>query len=367
MVVNRFSVGVVGAAFMIAAAGCSSSDVAVDDVEETVASVVEASEPEEISEETEASEETGTESDSSETSATETDDESSSGQATDTAQTSGTETDQPSSSSDSQESETTTSVEAMEPESDQGEDSESVFYLTTLWSLTIEEEQPRSGYDRDSWPHWRDTNGTGCDSRKDLLIMYAYKNNDEGDETIDVTDCVVVDGMWFSWYDATETSNSSSLDVDHIVSLAEAHDSGGANWSRSQKQEFANYLGNLILTSASTNRSKSDKDLGEWKPPYQAVWCVTAQQTVAVKSMFGLSVDQREHDALEEMLDTCNAGGQTSWRHASAYSSIPAKTNNPPTINAPITRKNSSFESFLVTGSAAGGRHVLPVSLGAAR
>ena len=235
---------------------------------------------------------------------------------------------------------TSTTVSSATEKQAGAEDSEAIFYLTTLWALPVTEEQPRSGYDRDDWPHWRDTNGSGCNSRQDLLIMYAYNNNDEGDETIDVTDCVVADGNWFSWYDATETSNSSSLDVDHIVSLAEAYDSGGANWSRSQKQEFANYLGNLILTSASTNRSKSDKDLGEWKPPYQAVWCVTAQQTVLVKSTFGLSVDQRERDAIEDMLDTCNAGGQTSWRHASASSPVPVVTSTsavPQTTSAPQT------------------------------
>ena len=128
---------------------------------------------------------------------------------------------------------TSTTVSSATEEQAEAEDSEGTFYLTTLWALPVVEEQPRSGYDRDDWPHWRDTNGSGCNSRQDLLIMYAYKNNDEGDETIDVTDCVVADGNWFSWYDATETSNSSSLDVDHIVSLAEAHDSGGATWSRS--------------------------------------------------------------------------------------------------------------------------------------
>ena len=244
---------------------------------------------------------------------------------------------------------TPTAVSSATEEQAEAEDSEGTFYLTTLWALPVVDEQPRSGYDRDDWPHWRDTNGSGCNSRQDLLIMYAYKNNDEGDETIDVTDCVVVEGTWFSWYDATETSNSSSLDVDHIVSLAEAHDSGGANWSRSQKQEFANYLGNLILTSASTNRSKSDKDLAEWKPPYQAVWCVTAQQTVLVKSTFGLSVDQRERDAIEDMLDTCNAGGQTTWRHAAASSFAPVVVST-----SSVLQTTSAPQTTTVTETTAG-------------
>ena len=152
---------------------------------------------------------------------------------------------------------TSTSVSSVEEQAGV-EDSEGIFYLETLWALTVEEEQPRSGYDRDDWPHWKDTNGSGCDSRKDLVMLYAFEN-----PVIDYESCSVSGGVWYSWYDGTTTTNSSSFDVDHIVSLAEAHDSGGANWSRSKKQEFANYAVNLVLVSASSNRSKSDKDVAE--------------------------------------------------------------------------------------------------------
>jgi len=197
--------------------------------------------------------------------------------------------------------------------------------------LTVEEEQPRSGYDRDDWPHWKDTNGSGCDSRKDLVMLYAFEN-----PTIDYDSCSVSGGVWYSWYDGTTTTNSSSFDVDHIVSLAEAHDSGGANWSRSKKQEFANYEVNLVLVSASSNRSKSDKDVAEWKPAQQA-WCATATRIVSVKYTFGLSVDQAEADALEEMLGYCGRDGQVDWFVANPVmpETASATTAAPPTTAAP--------------------------------
>ena len=213
------------------------------------------------------------------------------------------------------------------------EDSEGIFYLETLWALTVEEEQPRSGYDRDDWPHWKDTNGSGCDSREDLVMLYAFEN-----PVIDYDSCSVSGGVWYSWYDGTTTTNSSSFDVDHIVSLAEAHDSGGANWSRSKKQEFANYEVNLVLVSASSNRSKSDKDVAEWKPAQQA-WCATATRIVSVKYSFGLSVDQAEADALEEMLGYCGSEGQVDWFVANPAipETAPATTATTATTAAPAT------------------------------
>ena len=190
---------------------------------------------------------------------------------------------------------------------EEGQTDETERWLTTLEAISLEEEQPRSGYDRDSWPHWRDTNGTGCDSRKDLVMLYAFE-----DAVLDYDDCSVSGGVWYSWFDGVTTDNSSSFDVDHIVSLAEAHDSGGANWPRSKKQEFANDARNLVLVSASSNRSKSDKDVAEWRP-MQEVWCITARQVLSVKYSYGLSVDQAEFDSLAKMLLYCGREGQISW------------------------------------------------------
>ena len=135
-------------------------------------------------------------------------------------------------------------------------------------------------------------------------MLYAFE-----DAVLDYDSCSVSGGVWYSWFDGVTTDNSSSFDVDHIVSLAEAHDSGGANWSRSKKQEFANDARNLVLVSSSSNRSKSDKDVAEWRP-MQQVWCVTARMVVSAAHTYGLSVDQAEFDALEEMLGYCGKEGR---------------------------------------------------------
>ena len=48
------------------------------------------------------------------------------------------------------------------------------------------------------------------------------------------------DGTWFSWYDGRTISNSSELDIDHMVPLAEAHSSGAWKWDASRKRQYAN-------------------------------------------------------------------------------------------------------------------------------
>jgi hypothetical protein len=48
----------------------------------------------------------------------------------------------------------------------------------------------------------------------------------------------------------------SSIDIDHVVSLRDAYDSGGASWRLSKKQSFANDRGNHVPSCASVNRSK---------------------------------------------------------------------------------------------------------------
>lgn len=47
-----------------------------------------------------------------------------------------------------------------------------------------------------------------------------------------------------------------AVDIDHVVSLRDAHDSGGAVWPLSRKQTFANDRQNHVPACAAVNRSK---------------------------------------------------------------------------------------------------------------
>ncbi|MDA3022511.1 MAG: excalibur calcium-binding domain-containing protein [Actinomycetota bacterium] len=155
-----------------------------------------------------------------------------------------------------------------------------------------------SGYARSLFRHWTDRDGNGCDARKDVLIAEAISGR--------VAACTVVGGVWQSAYDGVTTSNSSTFDVDHRVPLKEAWDSGAWRWSASTREAFANDLGyahSLIAVSASSNRSKSDRDPADWLPKYDV--CTYVKTWIAVKYRWRLSVDSTEKSTLNRLLGSC--------------------------------------------------------------
>jgi hypothetical protein len=168
-----------------------------------------------------------------------------------------------------------------------------------LAALTVAPEGSSDGYDRDLFPHWINQSGA-CDTREVVL------QRDGTGVAVD-SSCQPTSGQWYSVYDATWVSDSSDVDIDHIVALAEAWRSGASGWTTQRRQEFANNLSlaQLIAVSASSNASKSDKDPAEWTPPNQNTWCIYAREWIWVKSSYGLTVDSAEKQALQSLLGSC--------------------------------------------------------------
>ena len=116
-------------------------------------------------------------------------------------------------------------------------------------------------------------------------------------------------GRWFSRYDGQSTTVASGFDIDHMVPLAEAWGSGAQAWTAQRRQDYANdltYRLALIAVTASSNRSKGDRDPAEWLPPSKSYWCKYLRQWVGVKYRWGLAVDATEKVALEDGLRGCS-------------------------------------------------------------
>jgi hypothetical protein len=115
------------------------------------------------------------------------------------------------------------------------------------------------------------------------------------------SDCSLSGGEWYSNYDGVTTSDPSDFDIDHFVPLNEAWQSGAYSWTSEKRKEFANDLGfgkSLIAVSASSNRSKSDKDPTNWIPSNSSYLCEYVTAWVEVKIRWGLSADQPEIESL---------------------------------------------------------------------
>jgi hypothetical protein len=174
-----------------------------------------------------------------------------------------------------------------------------------LAQLRVAPENPRTGYDRALFEHWIDADGNRCDTREEVLKAESLTP-----AQVDYYGCKVVAGDWVSLYDGFTTDQPGELDIDHVVALAEAWDSGAHGWDAARRRDFANdlgYAGSLIAVSASSNRSKSDRDPAEWLPPRREAWCLFATDWVAVKIRWNLSADPAEVAALRTALETCGS------------------------------------------------------------
>lgn len=144
-------------------------------------------------------------------------------------------------------------------------------------------------YDRSAWGDWSKHDGL-CNTREYLIKI-------GGTGVYTDKDCKAVNGRWYSTYDDTITLDPRTLDIDHIVPLSEAFNSGAQNWSRAQMNQFYNDLDNLMVVSARSNRSKGDKDPASWLPVRQEI-CDYLGKYTFVKSKYRLSYDERERGAI---------------------------------------------------------------------
>jgi hypothetical protein len=91
------------------------------------------------------------------------------------------------------------------------------------------------------------------------------------------------------------------------VPLANAWRSGASAWTTGKREDFANDLDRpqLVAVSQTSNRAKGDQDPSTWKPSVTGTWCEYAQDWIAVKSYWKLTVTTGEKSALVKMLEKC--------------------------------------------------------------
>lgn len=219
-----------------------------------------------------------------------------------------------------------------------------------LVGLRIEPEGARAGYDRDLFQHWVDDDSDGCNTREQVLI-----DESRSPAQVDPYGCKVVAGDWFSSYDGLTFSDPSELDIDHVVALAEAWDSGASGWDATRRRAFANDLDHpeaLAAVSASSNRSKSDLDPGQWKPTREAAWCQYARDWVTVKKAWDLSADQNEVDDLKVMLRSCNGSSPSPGASVTIRSDNPAGPGELGWKNSPVWNNDGDTAHLQNAGGA---------------
>jgi len=175
--------------------------------------------------------------------------------------------------------------------------------------------EQQSGYKRSLFRHWSDLDRDGCSTREEVLIAESLTN-----AQVDAFGCKVIAGDWYSPYDNQRYSDPADVDIDHVVALKEAWDSGAHSWSASRRELFANDLSDgrsLIAVKDSVNQSKSDKDPSNWIPRNSAYLCTYLADWVAVKARWGLSMDTSEWGRIRNLLNaSCRTTTITPWGSA---------------------------------------------------
>jgi len=219
-----------------------------------------------------------------------------------------------------------------------------------LAGIRVERERP-AGYQRALFPHWQDVDGDGCDAREQVL-----KRDSTSLPQVDPFRCFVVEGDWLSPYDGAVLSDRTRVDIDHVVALKEAWDSGAWAWSTAQRTAYANDTSDprsLRATSASSNRSKSDKDPSNWLPPRAEYRCTYVAEWVAIKARWGLSMDESEFGRVRNLLNGECAGTATA-----ALPPLPVAVPTPAPGAAPVS-PSPAAPAPAAPGSVSGGEQAV--------
>lgn len=113
------------------------------------------------------------------------------------------------------------------------------------------------------------------------------------------------DGMTSKYSGAVFRSLKES-DIEHVISLSEAHDSGLCAAGADLRRRFARDLDNLALATPQLNRyEKRGFDAAEWLPPLNQCWY--ARTLIAVRQEYRLTIDPKEVKALQKVLASCDS------------------------------------------------------------
>jgi len=178
--------------------------------------------------------------------------------------------------------------------------------LELLATLAIKGRAPKTGYEREGQfgRAWIDVDRNGCDTRNDVL------QRDLVAEVLE-EDCTVLTGTLADPYTGQSIAfvrgqaTSSEVQIDHVVALLNAWETGAQQLSYEVRVQFANDPLNLLAVDGRSNSQKGAGDAATWLPPATSYRCEYVSRQVQVKARYGLWVTQAEHDAVVRVLSAC--------------------------------------------------------------
>ena len=132
---------------------------------------------------------------------------------------------------------------------------------------------------------------------------YAYPQNIE-------LSIIARQGGIFSPYTLRFFADIGETDIEHIVAVSEAHESGLSSRSDLERKAFGQDLNNLTLAAPRLNRyQKAGKDPAEWLPEKNQCWYVA--KYIEIKKKYDLTMDLAEATAVLKVYESCESFGMT--------------------------------------------------------
>lgn len=167
------------------------------------------------------------------------------------------------------------------------------------------------GYERQVFGYrTTDEDGNGCDVREDVLardlrnVKYKYAGS-----------CKVRSGLLHDPYTGLDINfvrgrkTSALVQIDHVVALQNAWESGAWNWNASKRLKFGNDMLNLLAVQGAANQEKGSASAAYWLPSNKSFRCEYVARQIAVKYKYGLTVTRDEKQNMMAVLHNCGAQG----------------------------------------------------------
>lgn len=167
--------------------------------------------------------------------------------------------------------------------------------LTLPASATVT--APAYAYDRDRFGGWIDADGDCLNTRHELLLQTS-----QGPIARSPDGCLIVAGRWLDPYTGKTFTDSSDLDVDHVVPLAWAWRHGAYAWTDDERRIFANDTWNLLLVDDRENSRKSARGPLDWLPPDSRVHCFYVTRFSQLILKYELRLTQEDVGAFQSLL-----------------------------------------------------------------
>jgi len=173
-----------------------------------------------------------------------------------------------------------------------------------LAALPTKGRAPKTGYKRsqfgDGW-----AKAGGCDTRN-VILRRDLTNAVLGDDNCKVQAGALSDPYTGQRIAFKRGANSSgAVQIDHVVALSNAWQTGAQQLSSEQRISLANDPLELLAVDGPANQQKGDGDAATWLPSNKPFRCQYIARQIAVKKKYLLWVTPPERTAMERILASC--------------------------------------------------------------